>query len=174
MSGAIAFKAKVEIPSGKEPFLRKVKLQGTFGIDEGSFSKAETQKNVNELSAGARGEKMEDAETVLTDLKGRVELEEGIANFSDLSFGIPGAGARMYGTYNLLNEKIDLHGKMRVDTKISKTTSGMKSFLLKAIDPIFKKKKKGEVVPVHITGTYEHPQFGLDLTQPKGANQQNK
>ena len=72
----------------------------------------------------------------------------------------------MYGTYNLLNEKIDLHGRMRVDTKISKTTTGMKSFLLKAIDPIFKKKKKGEVVPIHITGTYEHPQFGLDLSQP--------
>ncbi len=166
MSGAIALKAKVEIPSGKERFLKKVKLQGTFGIDEGIFSGSETQKNVNELSAGARGEKMEDAETVLTDLKGQVALEGGIASFSDLSFGIPGARARMFGTYNLLNEKIDLHGRMRVDTQISKTTTGMKSLFLKAIDPFFKKKKKGEVVPIHITGTYEHPRFGLDLTNP--------
>jgi hypothetical protein len=167
MSGAVAFKARVEIPSGKERFLRKVKLQGAFGIDDGSFSKAETQKNVNELSAGARGEKIDDADTVLTDLKGNVGLDEGSANFSSLSFGIPGANAEMYGTYNLITEKIDLHGKMRVDTKISKTSSGFKSFLLRAIDPIFKKKKKGEIVPVHISGTYEHPQFGLDLNQPK-------
>jgi hypothetical protein len=166
MSGAIALKAKVEIPPGKERFLKKVKLQGAFGIDEGSFSKPETQQNVNELSAGARGEKMEDAETVLTDLKGQVVLEGGTATFSDLSFGVPGVRARMFGTYNLLNEKIDLHGRMRVDTKISKTTTGMKSLFLKAIDPFFKKKKKGEVVPIHITGTYEHPQFGLDLTNP--------
>lgn len=167
MSGAIALKAKAEIPPGKERFLKNVKLQGTFGIDDGSFSKPETQKNVNQLSAGARGDKMEDAETVLTDLKGRVVLEAGVATFSDLSFGIPGADAHMYGTYSLLDHKIDLHGRMRVDTKISKTTTGIKSLLLKAMDPFFKKKKQSEVVPVHIGGTYEHPQFGLDLINQK-------
>jgi hypothetical protein len=167
MSGEIALKAKAEIPPGKVAFLEKVKLQGTFGIDDGTFSKAETQKSVDELSAGAKGEKMEDAETVLTGLKGQVAMERGIATFSDLSFGVPGASAHMYGTYNILNHRIDFHGKMRVDTKISKTTTGMKALLLKAMDPFFRKNKKGEVVPVHITGTYEHPQFGLDLTKPK-------
>ena len=172
MSGEIALKAKAEIPPGKEPFLEKVKLQGAFGIDDGTFSKAETQKSVNELSAGARGEKMEDSETVLTGLKGQVAMKDGIATFSDLSFGVPGASAHMYGTYNILNHRIDFHGKMRVDTKISKTTTGVKALLLKAMDPFFRKNKKGEVVPVHITGTYEHPQFGLDLTKPK--EQENK
>ena len=67
-----------------------------------------------------------------------------------------------------------MHGRMRVDTKISKTASGVKALLLKTMDPFFKKKKKGEVVPVHITGTYEHPQFGLDLTKPKEQEQQSK
>jgi AsmA-like C-terminal region len=174
MSGPITLKAKAEIPPGKERFLEKVKLEGAFGIDDGTFSKAETQKDVNELSAGARGEKMEDAETVLTDLKGQVVLEKGIARFSNLTFGIPGAKARMQGTYNLLNHKIDLHGRMRVDTKISKTETGVKSLLLKFMDPIFKKKKKGEVVPIHIAGTYEHPQFGLDLTEQKDQGHAGK
>ena len=174
MSGPITLKAKVEIPPGDERFLEKIKLDGAFGIDDGTFAKPETQKNVNELSAGARGDKMEDAETVLTDLKGQVVLTGGIAKFSDLSFGIPGAKARMHGTYNLLNKKIDLHGLMRVDTKISKTTTGMKSFFLKVMDPLFKKKKKGEIVPVHISGTYEHPQFGLDLTQPQDKPHANQ
>jgi AsmA-like protein len=174
MSGPITLKAKAEIPPGKERFLEKVKLQGAFGIDDGTFSKPETQKNVNELSAGARGGKMEDAETVLTDLKGQVVLEGGIAKFSNLSFGIPGAKARMHGTYNLLNHKIDLHGRMQVDTKISKTTTGVKALLLKIMDPFFKKKKKGEIVAVHIAGTYEHPQFGLDLTEQKDAEHPGK
>ena len=174
MSGPVAINGKAEIPPGKEPFLQKVKLQGAFGIADSTFSKPETQTNVNELSAGARGEKMEDAETVLSDLKGQVVLEGGIAKFSNLSFGIPGAKARMHGTYNLLNHKIDLHGRMRVDTKISKTTTGVKALLLKVMDPIFKKKKKGEVVPVHIAGTYEHPQFGLDLTEQKDQEHAGK
>jgi hypothetical protein len=163
MSGAIALKAKAEIPPGHEPFLEKVRLQGTFGIDEGTFSKEETQRNVDELSAGARGENKDDPETVLTDLKGQVVLENGIARFSGLSFGIPGAFAKMHGTYNILNHKIDLHGSLRVDTKISKTATGMKALFLKMIDPFFKKKRKGEIVPVHIAGTYEKPEFGLDL-----------
>ena len=174
MSGAVVLTANTEIPSGDDPFLEKVRLQGNFGIDDGSFSKLETQESVNELSAGARGEKVDDAETVLTDLKGRVVLEHGVANFADLSFGIPGASAGMDGTYNLLNHKIDLHGRMQVDTKISKTSTGVKALLLKAMDPFFKKKKKGEVVPVHISGTYEHPQFGLDLAGQKGQRQQGK
>ena len=104
-----------------------------------------------------------DPETVLTDLNGQVNLLGGMARFSDLSFGVPGATARMHGTYDLIDHKIDLRGQMQVDTKISNTSSGTKAFLLKVMEPFFKKKHKGEIVPVRIAGTYEHPTFGLDL-----------
>jgi hypothetical protein len=171
MSGPVGLQGKVEIPPGERPFLEKVKLQGAFGVDEGSFTKTQTQEDVNKLSAGARGENKDDAETVLTDLKGQVVLENGTAKFSDLSFNVPGAEARLHGTYNIINHKIDLHGPMKVDTAISKTTTGMKALMLKMMDPFFKKKKKGEVVPVHISGTYEHPQFGLDLMGKQGQAQ---
>ena len=168
MSGSVALQARAEIPPGKESFLKKVKLRGGFGIDSGTFSKPSTQEGVNKLSAGARGEKdPADPETVLTDLTGQVNLVGGTSTFSDLSFSVPGAAARMHGTYNLLNHKIDLHGQMQVDSKISNTTSGAKALLLKAIEPFFKKKKKGEIVPVQISGTYEHPTFGLDLNDKK-------
>jgi hypothetical protein len=69
----------------------------------------------------------------------------------------------VHGTYNLISHRIDLHGRLRVDTKISNTTTGAKAMLLKMMDPFFKKKRKGEVLPVRISGTYEHPSFGLDL-----------
>jgi hypothetical protein len=36
--------------------------------------------------------------------------------------------------------------------------------MLKVLDPLFKKKHASYVMPVKITGTYEHPLFGLDLT----------
>ena len=132
------------------------------------FSKSSTQEGVNKLSAGARGEKDPvDPETVLMDLTGQVSLLGGISKFSDLAFGVPGAAARMHGTYDLLSHKIDLRGQMQVDSKISNTESGAKALLLKAIEPFFKKKKKGEIVPVRISGTYEHPTFGLDLSDKK-------
>ena len=170
MSGTVTLQAKAVIPPGDQPFLKKLKMQGSFGLAGGVFSDPSTQDSVDKLSAGASGEKNKngnqqdsDPETALTDLEGQVNVVDGTARFSELSFWVPGTHARVEGTYNLINYKIDLRGRMRVDTKISDTSSGTKSFLLKMMDPIFKKKPKGEVVPVKISGTYDHPTFGLDL-----------
>jgi hypothetical protein len=169
MSGDLSVVARAQVGHGDQPFLERVKLDGKFGIDEGAF-KPETQKDVNALSAGARGENKDDPETVLTDLKGTVDLSGGVAYFHDLEFGVPGAKAHLHDTYNILNHKINLHGELKVDTKISKTSSGAKALLLKIMDPLFRKKKKGEIVPVHILGTYEKPQFGLDLANKNPKN----
>jgi hypothetical protein len=175
--------AHAELTAGDQPFLKRLKLRGSFGISGGTFSQS-TQENVDKLSAGARGEKLggengnkakedkgkeeADPETVLTDLKGQVSLSMATATFTDLTFGVPGATSRMHGTYNLLSHKVDLRGPLRVDSKISNTTTGGKAFLLKMMEPFFKKKRRGEIVPVRISGTYEHPQFGLDLDDKKG------
>ena len=35
------------------------------------------------------------------------------------------------------------------------------------LEPFFKKKRKGEMVPVRRSGTFEHPTFGLDLNDEK-------
>jgi hypothetical protein len=164
MSGSVTLQARTEIAPGQRPFLERAKLQGGFGVGAGSFSRLHTQEKVNKLSAGASGEKdASDSETVLTDLTGQVTLEDGTARFSDLSFGVPGAASRVHGTYSLISHKIDLHGQLRVDTKISNTTGGAKAIFLKMMDPFFKKKRNGEVLPVRISGTYEHPSFGLDF-----------
>jgi hypothetical protein len=163
MTGKVSLQAKVEIPSGDDPFLKKLKLHGGFGVDAGSFAPG-TQESVDKLSAGGRGEKdVTDPESVLSDLSGQVELQDGVASFANLRFTVPGAHSRMHGTYNLIDYKIDLRGQIRVDTKISNTTNGGKAVLLKMMDPFFRKKRDGEVLPVRISGTYEHPSFGLDL-----------
>ena len=101
---------------------------------------------------------------MLSDLKGHVLLKGGTARFSNLSFSVPGALARFQGTYSLITEKIDLRGTLQTNSEVAKTTTGMKSMMLKVIEPFFKKKHVGYVVPVKIVGTYEHPLFGLDLS----------
>jgi len=181
MSGNVSFRANVSIPPGKRSFLERVELQGIFGIDAGTFSQSTTQEGVNHLSVGASrddnvhkpaGEQGE-PETVLSDLKGQVLLRDGTARFSNLSFTVPGALAQMDGTYNLITEKIDLHGMLKTDSAPSNTTQGVKSLLMKALDPFFKKKRAGYAMPVKVTGTYEHPIFGLDLGR-KGDKRKDK
>jgi hypothetical protein len=176
MSGTTSFHAKVSIPPGSRPFLQKVELQGDFGISAGTFSNSNTQEGVNHMSEGAlfRAEdrskaekKEEDSETVLSDLKGHVLLKDGIARFSDLSFSVPGASVRMQGTYDLINENINLYGTLKTESEPSNATSGVKSLMLKVLNPFFKKKRAGYVMPVKITGTYEHPLFGLDLVDSR-------
>ena len=179
MSGMVSFNARVSLPPGRNPFLTKVELQGDFGIDAGSFTKSDTQEGVNSLSQGALGDKNHktddddnDSRNVLSDLKGHVSLRNGIATFSNLSFGVPGALAQMQGTYNLISERIDLHGTLKTEAEVSKTTHGVKALMLKVLDPFFKNKPSGYLAPVKITGTYDHPTFGLDLGAPKNKSNQ--
>jgi hypothetical protein len=171
MMGTVSFLVKATLPPGRDPFLQKVQLVGDFGIDGGTFAKT-TQEAVKDLSRGAQGLKdhvetdpvLEDPRNVLTDLKGHVVLRNGIARFSNLSFNIPGAAARLYGTYNLASEKIDLHGTLTTDSKLSHTVHGAKALILKVLDPLFKKQSQdGYAAPVKVTGTYRHPSFGIDL-----------
>jgi AsmA-like protein len=162
ITGTTNLCAHLTIPSGKQPFLRKVVLVGNFGVDIGNFTKPETQENVNKLSAEAIGGDDDKAGTVLSSLHGHVEIRGGNATFSDLSFGIPGALAQMHGDYDLVSHRIDLHGTLKMDSEPSHMAHGPKALLMKFVDPFFKK-KHGSEVPVKITGTYEKPSFGLDL-----------
>jgi hypothetical protein len=54
----------------------------------------------------------EDPESVLSDLKGHLVLKDGIANFSSLSFGVPGAPAQLHGTYDLVSERLKSKGEL--------------------------------------------------------------
>jgi len=164
LTGAMNFRVQMQVPPGKGDFLQRVNLQGDFGIDAASFSRSTTQEKVDSLSQLAQGEKAsDDPASVVENLKGEVVLHDAIATFSDLSFSVPEALARLHGTYGLLTGQIDLHGTLRVDNKLSKGSKGVKLVLLKSIEPFLKKKKAGEIVPIKIGGTFSQPSYGLDV-----------
>jgi hypothetical protein len=184
MAGEVGFKGIAILPPGQMRFLDKVELEGDFGISDSNFTHPSTQEKVNQLSQNALTETREkiqkedkaegkgkdekegradrDAPAVLSDLRGHVVLKNGIATLLNLSFYIPGAHAQMHGTYDLISEKIDLHGELKMDSDLSDTAHGAKAVVLKILDPFFKKKRGGSDVPVKIGGDYHHPTFGMD------------
>jgi len=174
--GPVVFQTHAVLPSEHRPFKERVRLTGNFSINRARFTSANTQKNVDQLSERAEGKKDKEKdydqdddsngfERVLTDLKGDVVMKDGVATFSPVSFAMPGAAADMKGTYNLLNKRVDLRGKMRMLATVSQATTGAKSIFLKVLDPFYKKKKKGAgaEVPIKMTGIYGHTHFSAGL-----------
>ena len=156
------------IPPGKEPFVQKVRLSADFGIESGQFAQTSTQENVDELSNQSRGlkphERAKDGypERVISNLAGHVELRDATAAFANASFEVPGAFARMHGTYNLQSEVVDLHGTLDGSGAVQND----QWFQIRSTETLvvfFKRKRAGAVVPVRLIGTYKHAQAGLDL-----------
>jgi hypothetical protein len=73
---------------------------------------------------------------------------------------------RLAGGYGLETEALDFDGTVRLQAKVSEMTKGVKSILLKVIDPLFSRKDAGTVLPIHIKGTRAQPKFEVDV---KGA-----
>ncbi len=175
MTGPILFRAHATLPPDDRPFLNRVRLVGDFGISDAQYPNPDTQKNIDVLSARARGKADEVEDTndklgndsydpgrVLSNTKGHVVLNDAVAHLSNVSFDVPGAEAKVNGTYQLRTEQIDLQGHMHLESELSKTTTGVKSFLLKVVQPFMKKGKHNEsVIAIKIGGTYKNPTYAV-------------
>jgi AsmA-like C-terminal region len=165
LNGTFNLNATAVIPPDGQPFLKKLQMSGDFSVDSALFTQAQTQQSVEKLSALGRGDaRQADApDRVVTGLQGHAVVKNGVATFSDLHFRVPGARAKLHGTYDLISHRINLHGTLFMDAQLPKATSGVKSFLLKAINPLLKKNRRGGAeFPVSITGTYESPSYSAD------------
>ena len=165
LNGIVSLKTKVIVPPGNRHFLQKLRMAGDFGIDSALFTKEETQGKLEKLSEAARGQadQTDDPERIVSDLQGHVVVRDGIATFKDLRFRVPGARAHLEGTFDLITQKVNLRGLLFMDANLPKATTGIKSFLLKAVDPFLKKNRHGGArIPISITGTYQHPSYNAD------------
>jgi hypothetical protein len=166
MTGAVTLKTKFKLPSGKgenTDIVDRLVLDGQFGISQGQFADLKIQEKVRSLSRHGEGRpNYENAGSDVTQLQGRFLLRSTVLSFRELAFGVDGANVQLHGTYGLRSEDLDFHGKLRLDAKLSQMTTGVKSVLLKAFDPFFRKKGATQL-PIKITGKRDHPSFGLDF-----------
>jgi hypothetical protein len=163
MTGSVDLQTKITIPQGTPDLIERLQLQGRFGIGRIQFTNASTQGKIDTLSRKGQGEPKDfDITNVVSEMKADFGLRDAVVDFSDLQFGVAGAAINLNGTYNLDTEAMDFHGKLKLKAKPSQTTTGMKSFFMKALDPFFKGKDAGTVLAIKITGTKDHPSFGLD------------
>jgi hypothetical protein len=167
LTGLVSLKTRFVIPSRRAKdadIANRIDLQGSFGLVSARFTQDTVQEKINALSRRGRG-KPNDTEdgTAVSQLSGTFTLRHGVIQFSKLAFDVAGAAILLDGTYNLDTEELNFRGTLSLKAKLSQTTTGVKSLFLKLIDPVFKKKNAGAVLPIRITGTREKPSFGLDV-----------
>jgi hypothetical protein len=166
MSGVVSFQTKLVIPPGDVDIAQKIKLDGEFRAAAARFSHFDVQQKVNKLSHSGRGDpKTPSTDSVASDFAGWFKLNNSVMNFRSLSFRVPGVRIALNGRYGLMDQEMEFHGTAKLEAKLSQTTTGFKSFLLKAVDPFFRKKDAGAVIPIKITGKRDQPSFGLDLAR---------
>jgi len=169
MTGTIAFHTRLLLPRCDRDVVERLHLNGQFIAGAAHFTKPDVQHKVNELSNRSRGNPEDgDEGRVSSNFRGSFVLQNGLMTFKNLAFLVPGAEIRLNGTYALRNGQMDFRGTASLQAKLSETTTGIKSFLLKAVDPFFKKKEAGAVIPIKITGTKDSPSFGLKLEGGQG------
>jgi hypothetical protein len=156
-------KVNLRLHQGQNIFDR-LTVSGRFGISSAKFTSSTTQTKINNLSEKARGEPGVTAVAdAASDFSGNFTLADGIMHFSNLQFAVAGAAVHLTGSYDLQGESVDFHGTLRMDAKLSQTTTGAKSILLKFVDPFFAKEGAGALLPIKIQGSRTNPSFGLEL-----------
>jgi len=161
MTGGLRLRTNFNLPPGDADVVDKLKLDGAFTIDDGRFTNAEVRQKINELSRRASAKESKAAPQAASHFSGRFELADGRLALSTLTFNVPGAIVELSGQYSLTREILAFNGSLYMDAKVSQTTTGRKSLMLKVVDPMFRKDVR-TVIPIKIGGTRDEPSFGMD------------
>jgi hypothetical protein len=80
---------------------------------------------------------------------------------------VPGAAIQLSGTYGVEGGALNFAGTAKMQATVSEMVGGWKGLLLKPLDRYLKKDGAGTEIPIHVRGTREQPEFGIDLNRMK-------
>lgn len=181
ITGSVSLRghAYLEPDGNSRGFLQRLHFTGAFDVPAERVTDHKTQINLTAFSHRAQSKKDSDVRIgnsyepssatmdALSSLKGSAQIQDGIASSKHVAFQIAGAQADLRGTFSFHTRVVHLVGNLRMESDISHTTTGFKSFLLKPLAPFFKKKQAGALVPIAVTGVPGHYQVTQDLTHKK-------
>jgi hypothetical protein len=176
MTGNLQLKTKFYLPPGPQAVNQKLQLNGTFGVENISFTNDKIQKKMDQLSLRSRGKAAEakdmDNETgvqlpgqqdVQANMHGIFDLADGKLRLPQLVCTVPGAEIQLAGVYTLDGREFDFTGHARMQASVSRIVGGWKGKLLTPLDPFLSKHGAGTEIPIKITGTGASPHFGLNF-----------
>lgn len=176
LNGDVKVKTTLHIAPGKEPVEKRLELDGEFHLAQASFTNEDVQNKIRTLSLrglGKPGEiKKPDPDPVAIESKmdGKFKMEKNVVTLSQLQYSVPGVTVDLAGSFALEGGVVNFAGTAKTQATVSQMVGGWKGLLLKPADRFFKKDGAGAEVPIHIGGTREKPQFGVDFGKMKGSS----
>jgi len=171
LTGAVQVKTALHIPPGTAPVHERLKLNGSFTLDQAQFTSPKIQDRIEELSLRGQGRptevKITDPASIHSQMKGSFQLADGVITLPALEYSVAGADIQLKGSYGLEGGALNFAGVARMDATVSQMVGGWKGQLLKSVDGFFKKDGAGTQIPIHIEGTREEPKFGIDFGKLK-------
>ncbi len=171
LTGALALKTTLEILPGTAPVQERMKLNGNFSLEDAAFTSAKIQDDVGQLSLRGQGDakdaKRGEGADVRSAMQSDFTMAGGVITLPDLKYTVPGAEIDLSGTYGISGGALDFKGTAKTQATVSQLVGGWKGALLKPADRLFKKDGAGTEVPIHIDGTPESPEFGIDFDRMK-------
>ena len=163
LTGALTLKANLLLAPGNVPVLHKMRIDGRFRVADAKFTEAQLNDALLKLSRRAQGHPDDlTIQEAPAEFAGDFLLQDGTLDFRKLDFALPGASARVMGSYALESGEIDFSGEVSLEARMSQTMTGAKRVVLVPLDPLFKKHGAGTYLPVSITGTRTEPKLHLD------------
>jgi hypothetical protein len=173
LTGPARLETRIDIPEEENTdLIDRMILNGRFNVGNMEFTNPSTQSKVDSLSRRGQGEPkdMQIADTPSA-LQARFTMDHAKIDLSNLGFAVEGAAIDLSGTYQMDTGALDFHGHLKLDAKLSQATTGVKSLFLKVVNPFFEKDGAGTDLPIKITGTKDHPDYGLDFHDKKNQKQ---
>jgi hypothetical protein len=162
MTGVFRLTAAFTLPPGRGKVIERIALDGSFEIARARFTKSSVQGRIDELSRKAQRGASDTEGTIASNFKGEFAMAGGVIRIPRVTFEIPGARVDVHGTYTLRSEALDFDGTVRLDARLSQMTTGVKSWLLKVVDPLFRR-GGATVIPITVRGTVDEPAVKLDV-----------
>ena len=164
MSGRLTLHSTLDISPGPQSVTKKLALKGGFSLQQIHFTNPEIEDKVDILSLRAQG-KIDNLKPGAPDVQSRMvsdfTMQKGELNFSRLDYSLPGGDVQLIGTYRIDGRVCNFTGKVKTSAEVSEmVASKWKRILLKPLDPIFRKKGWGTVIPVKVSGSNGKVHFG--------------
>ena len=154
----------MRVPPGPGRVLSRLRVGGTFSLEEASFTSPTVQEKIDDISRRAQGKpSTADITGVTSDFEGDFTLAAGLLEMPRLAFAVPGSDVLLRGWYDLRSEQLDFRGVVRTKARLSQMVkTPWKRIILKPVDPFFAKDGAGAVFHIAITGTRRNPKFARD------------